>query len=310
MSQLKTTPIDEFRAYDGTLSLICRKCGKTGDYEVGRLCVNPDTHDGDLELDDRMSYSGLFRCRKCRAPGPWELTDQAKLTVAAQIMLAKRFPSQAQIVFGKLALFDGTISRSGAESEDYIKQRIAENPGDYYVWSRLGNLYKHAGYMDQAIPAYEKAIDLNPADMESHYALGCHCLYEGERQPAIAHFRAIVTHCRTTQRNPDLCRGIVADTLRNLIKLEGSLAGALIALPGGDAEPERTTITALSRLEPSDDDIDNIVTYFLTGTLLQAKRQRQAPATPPKSFKRPGRNDRCPCGSGRKFKQCCMAKRP
>ena len=24
---------------------------------------------------------------------------------------------------------------------------------------------------------------------------------------------------------------------------------------------------------------------------------------------RPGRNDRCPCGSGKKFKQCCEKKR-
>ena len=24
---------------------------------------------------------------------------------------------------------------------------------------------------------------------------------------------------------------------------------------------------------------------------------------------RPGRNDRCPCGSGKKFKQCCASKK-
>ncbi|MEE2775286.1 MAG: SEC-C metal-binding domain-containing protein [Acidobacteriota bacterium] len=24
--------------------------------------------------------------------------------------------------------------------------------------------------------------------------------------------------------------------------------------------------------------------------------------------KRPGRNERCPCGSGKKYKQCCLAK--
>jgi hypothetical protein len=26
------------------------------------------------------------------------------------------------------------------------------------------------------------------------------------------------------------------------------------------------------------------------------------------STSRPGRNDRCPCGSGKKYKQCCLAK--
>ena len=30
-----------------------------------------------------------------------------------------------------------------------------------------------------------------------------------------------------------------------------------------------------------------------------------APPRPPESQRRVGRNDRCPCGSGKKFKVCC-----
>ena len=32
------------------------------------------------------------------------------------------------------------------------------------------------------------------------------------------------------------------------------------------------------------------------------------PPAPARAEKRPGRNDPCPCGSGKKFKQCCGAK--
>jgi len=36
------------------------------------------------------------------------------------------------------------------------------------------------------------------------------------------------------------------------------------------------------------------------------------PAQPPETYRRPepktGRNDLCPCGSGKKYKQCCLAK--
>ncbi|MBM3143169.1 MAG: hypothetical protein FJ005_09070 [Chloroflexi bacterium] len=32
------------------------------------------------------------------------------------------------------------------------------------------------------------------------------------------------------------------------------------------------------------------------------------PPTPARAEKKPGRNDPCPCGSGKKFKHCCGAK--
>jgi SWIM/SEC-C metal-binding protein len=32
------------------------------------------------------------------------------------------------------------------------------------------------------------------------------------------------------------------------------------------------------------------------------------PPAPARAEKRPGRNDACPCGSGKKYKQCCIAK--
>ncbi|MGA3042391.1 MAG: SEC-C metal-binding domain-containing protein [Bryobacteraceae bacterium] len=33
------------------------------------------------------------------------------------------------------------------------------------------------------------------------------------------------------------------------------------------------------------------------------------PSTPKPSAAQPGRNQPCPCGSGRKFKRCCISKR-
>ncbi|MBT9143735.1 MAG: hypothetical protein DDT29_02146 [Dehalococcoidia bacterium] len=36
------------------------------------------------------------------------------------------------------------------------------------------------------------------------------------------------------------------------------------------------------------------------------ERALNSPA-PAKAIKRPGRNDPCPCGSGKKYKQCCGA---
>jgi preprotein translocase subunit SecA len=42
------------------------------------------------------------------------------------------------------------------------------------------------------------------------------------------------------------------------------------------------------------------------GAIQAVLAKRQAPAAP-KPAARPGRNQPCPCGSGRKFKRCCMS---
>ncbi|XNM49082.1 SEC-C metal-binding domain-containing protein [Escherichia coli] len=41
-----------------------------------------------------------------------------------------------------------------------------------------------------------------------------------------------------------------------------------------------------------------------------AHPQEKAVQQPIKAEEKPGRNDPCPCGSGKKFKQCCRIKRP
>ena len=41
------------------------------------------------------------------------------------------------------------------------------------------------------------------------------------------------------------------------------------------------------------------------GTSIKAREERAAKAEKEKMFKNVGRNDPCPCGSGKKFKKCC-----
>lgn len=45
--------------------------------------------------------------------------------------------------------------------------------------------------------------------------------------------------------------------------------------------------------------------HFLNGNWIFARTLRQGPA-PVKSAVKAGRNDPCPCGSGKKYKQCCL----
>lgn len=47
--------------------------------------------------------------------------------------------------------------------------------------------------------------------------------------------------------------------------------------------------------------------HRVKGAWLYARNVREGPA-PVKSAPKVGRNDPCPCGSGKKYKQCCLAK--
>ena len=44
------------------------------------------------------------------------------------------------------------------------------------------------------------------------------------------------------------------------------------------------------------------------GAWIYTRPLREGPAPVKMAAKKPGRNDPCPCGSGRKFKHCCLAK--
>ncbi len=72
-------------------------------------------------------------------------------------------------------------------------------------------------------------------------------------------------------------------------------------------------VAKISDWEKLMDDMDEIVESIFNqvGQVNQRERKHQlasmiAAQTPLKSEPKVGRNDRCPCGSGRKFKKCCL----
>jgi preprotein translocase subunit SecA len=56
--------------------------------------------------------------------------------------------------------------------------------------------------------------------------------------------------------------------------------------------------TDMSRMKVNKDEIDSL------GDDYAANERDKAPATPVVAAPRIGRNDPCPCGSGKKYKQC------
>jgi hypothetical protein len=315
----------EFRPFESKVELLCKACGKKGKYVVGRIFIDPHRAPKPEEhgsaFAEGVCFTGYFHCRHCGAGGPWDLTPMSMVLLLALLVEAQANPRQARIQLGELHLFDGTVIRTATEGEAYLKKLLEAQPEDDFLWGRLGNLYDSAGELERARAAYEKAVEWNPRNVEAHYTLGCYCMNRGEKGRAREHFHAVLRHCRAYScRQPQFLHDLVRDTLERLCDLhEGT--EELGFLPPFDPAPAQGGDGRIpaGAFRPADLSTnkgwETLTRMYLTGTL-PASRQMSLPAGllgnrslfPPAAPARVGRNDRCPCGSGRKFKNCCLKR--
>src|SRR3954471_12140918 len=102
---------------------------------------------------------------------------------------------------------------------------------------------------------------------------------------------------------------LTAATLTGRIHFRRDLARTL-------ADPERLTGLRHDRLAPLEDAIGELSGWYAFSDAFKRDQERRAgrlglvPSAAPQPlinpFKNVGRNDPCPCGSGKKFKKCCL----
>ena len=312
----------EFPAFEGRVELRCRACGKTGKYQVGRIFIDPgqlpDSGTAKPKYEDMVSFSGYFHCRRCGAGGPWEFPPRTVTQLQLLMLLATRNPNLARVCFIRAQLFDGTFTRTATEGEAHLCKLIEANPTDYFLWSRLGNLYDQAEEEELAFDAFTRAVELNPHDVESHYSLGCYLQQMKQPAEAAGHFTQVLRHCRTAPRQqPGLVEAMVRDALERLWELHRASKGAIEFLPPFDPPPSPTGQAGPRQVVVKDLDLgqeqtwEALTTMYLTGRfpgIVPSAPVRIPPGPRRRAAEtsaRVGRNQPCPCGSGRKFKQCC-----
>ncbi|MBI3466456.1 MAG: hypothetical protein HY000_25870 [Planctomycetes bacterium] len=272
---LPLTPSD-FPRFQGELELTCSVCGLTRDYEVGHIFVDSIIRQlpRGRRVEEFVGFSAYFRCPSCNSPGPWWFPKTTQDRFLDMLEQSLRSPKQAQLIFARPQLFDGTISCSPAQSEAYLRRLIGENPSDYYLWNRLGNLLERAGQTAVAMSAFEKAIELNARDVDSQYSLGCHWMANHNYEQAAAHFHAVLRHARSDQRTPRrLLQLIMRDSLERLYELhdrtEGKIDFLPAELPRSEDDPvaervDETVVVQLFNVDLSQDKTwDNLTRMFL-----------------------------------------------
>jgi hypothetical protein len=321
------------------LSLICGHCERKGKYHVGRVLLDPARlrafEAGEAQFEEAVSFSGIFFCKHCGAGGPWKIPFTTSLALLALLKFSSE-PGEYGVQLGQLQLFDGTRLRTGAEAEAYLKQKLDEQPENAFIWGRLANLYDHSGLLDQAKSAFEKAIQLDPGEVESLYNLGSLLRDEGDWKRAAECFESAVRHAQTAPNtSPELLEKLVRTCLEELFELHCESDGEIPFPPKFPTPPieadERPQSLGIVNLDlASEEGIQILTSIYLTGKLPEPVRERAATVRvatasqeglPPSEFprlesqggtirpeKRTGRNDPCPCGSGKKYKRCCLAR--
>jgi SEC-C motif/Tetratricopeptide repeat len=319
------------------MALKCSACGKTREHKVGQVIVDPDFFteiDGEkpanrlgkltsIAWEKWISFTGYFVCPACGSGGPWNFPARAKRQL--QWLIIQYVTGNKEALFiGKLTLFDGTAPRTCFDGVAHLQRLIDVEPTNAYLWNRLGNLYRSAGEYERALPAFDKAAELEPRCVETQHSLAECCLHRNDNARAADYYHQVLRLCRTgIWRNERLKENVVQHTLEMLVDLNQRSGGKIEVFPPREAanppaQSSETPVVFLTSFDlVKESDWQRLVHLFLHGPPEGARAQYstwEKPKPPPAALlagKKPdvakatGRNDPCPCGSGRKFKHCC-----
>lgn len=310
------------------LSLVCGACGASGKYDVGTVTLDPTIAKSPDRnaIQKAVGFTGCFRCRTCDAGGPWELPPKTLLYLTAMAVAAASGIEDVPLVLGCTATFDKQVFRYATDAEAHLKRLIDHEPERAFLWVRLGNIYNHAGPNELARTAYERAIELDPQDIEAHSMLGQLLIKTNRPLDAVPHFHAVLKHVRDARQvNKELRRNLVREAIECLLEAHAESNGQIDLLPTMDpAELEKgregePVVLELREFDLSgENSMNDLCDTFLErphrgGRGLLPRRKKRVPdasdgwlAMPvSRAARAVGRNDRCPCGSGHKYKRCC-----
>lgn len=320
--------INDMPRVERPLSLVCAACGASGKYNVGTVMLDPKiARSPDRNtMDEAVGFTGYFRCRKCDAGGPWELTPATSVRVMAMTMMAMEGGEDVPLFLGCTGTFDKHTFRYATEGEAHLKGLIEREPDRAFLWVRLGNLYSHAEADELAKTAYQRAIELDPTDIEAHFMLGQVFIETNRPLESVPHFHAVLTHARDViQVKKELRRNLVRGAIESLLEAHAESNGQFDLLPTMDPDEmkkgrsDEPVVIEIREFDlGSDEGLDDLRDVFLGERRRSlrdplSRRMKRLAAAPDDDLAAPirreelavPRNAPCPCGSGHKYKKCC-----
>lgn len=329
---------------DLRLDLRCTRCRRVHEYDVLQACVHPHLARCREEGWDGVSLGRIVICKRCGAEDDYELTVGARalLAVSTRRVPGESIEERRSrpVVVAELRLWDGTLCKRPARAIDHLRALAALQPERGEGWRRLGNLCERYERMHDAVTAWTRAI-ADKDELEACYSLTKHHAERGRAQEAFDFAARTIERLHGgsgKNAHPAELRRTAAETALDVIRSTLPRSSEPLALMVGwnHLDVGETLTVALSSVDLREvrrwDRLvdlfasDSFVTAKLTpelpdedetilGRLLESDapidgraeggRLARVPAPPVRSAPKPGRNEPCTCGSGKKFKKCC-----
>lgn len=307
------------------LSLRCLRCHHTDEYDVRSAYIDPEAIEKKSDWDG-IVLGRIVTCQRCGAQDDYELTPIAHMNILGLTMRAvmrkKQGTSSGQdtVQIIKLKLRDGTQTRRPTQALAHLQKLAEASPQSGEAWRRLGNLREKFEQIDGAIDAWRLAVERDETEAEACYSLAYALADRGEHDEATRYVAQLVAR-QARQRGDWPLR---AEMLVRALSLATAHAerqkrplGLRVWLVGAPENPGTIDLHAvpheqalLALFEGSRVAAAALTDEVNPGDLGPLPRLNLLAGWAPKqgtvrSGPRVGRNDPCPCGSGKKYKKCC-----
>ncbi|MBI4321452.1 MAG: DUF1186 domain-containing protein [Chloroflexi bacterium] len=272
------------------LRLRCTGCGYEREHYVETVYCDLATQErrgkGEPTPYSEFIIPQRITCPKCGAVDQYQLSSLAYITLMAEV-LKKRMahelgrpgdgPEEGALRFIRFGLSDGREMHPLAAREMY-RQRVEGEPNRADLRVCYANVLRFLGHIEEATEQYREALRLEPANLEAYLNLGRFAQDDGDIAEAVRMFQSILMKAPSS--------GLPRKTRESYVE---AAAEVLADLAG---PPERSGALQLPPRLPSREDL---------GTRQPGPA---AMAQPIRVTRKVGRNDPCPCGSGKKYKKC------
>ena len=317
------------------LELGCTKCGHTYEYPVGQVLLHPDLEKCRREGWDGVTLGRIIVCKGCGAEDAYELTAHAHVALSAEMVhLAADppdHPAEAPIVIAEGRLWDGTVHRRPSEAIRHLRKLAEATPEKGEGWRRLGNLLERSERTGEAVEAWHRAA-LDKDEMEACYSLTTHYLEQQDGKLALDFAAKTLTRIRGWHDTPKMRREAAEEALgviRQVVEATRqpvALTATWASDPAGGSVVMNVSSMDLREVRRWDRLVDLVASDSFAGAILTDDMPEERPTqledlvnggvvpSAPRGERRMpevrsvpkvGRNDACPCGSGKKYKKCC-----
>jgi len=251
--------------------LRCKSCGDESMYHLHRVIMS-DT--------GKPYVAQEIRCINCNEISEFELTNKGNIVVSAELMrlvsMSDKSAEEKEEAIEQSPLQIGKIMAKGKATDidsaiDMYRKSIEKDPKDPRNYLGLGNIFFHAAQYTRSMECFEKLIRIDPSYIQAYY------------------------------------------TLAEIAEKNESPEKASDILESGKPYMNSFGFWDNSELTP-EEFLKSYCNYY---NILIEKTNSKKPLLFPPSSSQPrlagkqkiGRNDPCPCGSGKKYKKCCLMKK-